>query len=172
MESIQGDVLTNARVARKDVRVTPSDRGGVTFQTIDYFDVLLEAGIITAFQAQLGRKYWMLREAAFPHTQVKTAKLDYRNDPQDDFANEYTEHAAEGVATEIYMSLLRKLTPSDLKLLQACCYSLGSMHLPTKMLIIQDFGENAIVRVFNHLEHVMPFAEQEALDRVKKDVAY
>lgn len=170
MDSIRGDVLTNARMARQDVRITPSDRGGVTFQTIDYFDVLLESGIIDAFQAELGRKYWRMREVAFYPLGAKTSKFDYRNDDEESLVDPES-FAQEGISTETYMMLLRLLTRSTLDLLQACCHTLESIHLPLKMLIIQAYGENAIVRAFNNLEKFMPVAEQEAITRINKPIA-
>lgn len=172
MESIDGNILTVARSKRKDVRITESDRGGIQYQTISYLDVLFENDVITKAQWQYGHNYWVIRDTAFPLLQAKIGKYDY-TPPVDEsiLQGEITpeELAAEGMACEIYLAITRLIHSRDITPINAACNTLESDYLPSRMIIIQAFGENTLRWAFESLELNYPKAKEIAEGKIANE---
>jgi hypothetical protein len=167
MNIIRGDIITNERKNQKDVVMIESERGGVSFQTLSYFDVLLENTTITKPQAEYGKKFWSVREVAQRDQDAKTARLEYASDCSEDEIPEAHDYAEEGVSAALYLELITKLHRMDFAAINACCYMLDANDLTNRMMIFRAFGEIALKQAFAALERIFPVAEENAIIRVE-----
>lgn len=173
MEAIRGDVLTSQRLAKKDVVMFTTEKGGVQFRALSYLDVLLENDVITESQYQCGQAFWAHRDCAFDFLQLRISRYDYTAEDHDNMLEAITENGftERGLSTEIYLSLARKMQRLDRETVSASCQPLKCAHLSKKMAIIWAFGENALERAFANLEIIMPCAVKEAEQRMKNSCA-
>lgn len=166
-EAIQGDIITSARAARKDVLIREGRRGGIEYATLSYLDVLLDNDIISIAQANLGRCFWTLRDCSFPQLQIQIMNSEYQS-PDDEGLEAKEEEISpeEGMATEMYRAIMKRLSKRDRETINASCQSIPTLYLPMQMIIIQAFGENRLRIAFENLEKIYEEAKDEAEQKI------
>lgn len=175
LDAIKGVVLTQARYAMGDVRISISDSGrGYELKTLSYLDVLLENEIITESHYDVGTRYWNLREKAFYELSAKIGKYGdpLPPDPDEEIPEtDEAELADSGVGPEIYQALMRvfKDDPKAIGIFNACCSIIPCNSLANRLIVIQVIGEGEIKRAFAKLEDKYLVAREDALRRIENE---
>lgn len=173
IQAMRKHVLTEARIARNDVAEFIGNKGGITYKTLSYFDILFDNDTITESQYSVGLTYWGIKETTFSVFHSKIIEYQYISPPQDGMVEAIDTHEADaedGLSTEIFLEVGKRMTPLYKRAIDACCCSLDNNYLPNRMAIFWAFNESTLMRAFEELERIYPIAKENALERIETDV--